>query len=104
MAKYLPGKRPFEGLIFVDPQKLARQVFERFQTVVRTHIDEMATRYNTYLRETAMNRAKINDMIANLAEHYRKLENVAKAEKEEMGLAKEAYSVEKGRALAEIYR
>jgi len=104
MGKYYPGRRPFEGLIFVNPERLARLIFERFQTVIRQHIDEMANNYRTGIETTAGNEEKLAVMQQKLANHYRAMRPVAeKIKSEVIGPAKEQYSVEKARALAELY-
>ena len=103
MGKYLPGKRPFEGLIYINPEELARRVFERYRMVVERHLDEMAANYRTNIEATATNADKLKAMADKLQAHYTALRPVAERIKNEViAPAKEAYPVEKAKALRAI--
>jgi len=100
MGKYLPGRRPFEGLIYVNPEELARRVFERYRTVVERHLDEMATNYRTNIEVAATSKYMLDAMKEKLEAHYKSLKPVADRIKNEViAPAKEAYPAEKARVL-----
>jgi len=106
MGKYAPPlKGKFKGLIFVDPEELAKKVVDSYFEVVRAHGTEMRNNYEDRLRDFTADTRKIELAKQKLARFYRDLlPRVAPRLADLMADAKSAYIARKGQILAEVYR